>query len=152
MQDWIAGLSAITIFSMTVIQISPLKLDPWTVLGNALNKDLRKEMDGVKVDVNKKLTEVCSDIESVSKRVDKNTAAMEEQQAEDWRTKILRFSDEIMLGQIHSQEHFNQVLDDINRYEAYCRTHPDFINNKAVVSIQRIMAVYKKCLEENSFN
>lgn len=139
--EWCASGFGIAFAIMSLVQISPIKIDPWTWLGNAFFKGLYQRMD--KLD---------DKIDKVSLRVDQNTESMEERHAEDLRTKILRFSDEIFVRQIHSQEHFNQALDDINKYEQYCRTHPDFINNKAVVSIQRIMDVYKKCLAENSFN
>ena len=67
------------------------------------------------------------------------------------RARILTFNDELRRGVLHSQEHFSDCLDDIDHYEAYCRTHPDYPNNKAAAAMRHIKDVYDKCLIENSF-
>lgn len=68
-----------------------------------------------------------------------------------WRYRILRFDDEIRHDEKHTKEHFDQILEDITKYEKYCRAHPDFPNNKAVLAIKNIKDVYRKCTDESSF-
>ena len=64
-------------------------------------------------------------------RVDKIDAALnqhikntEEERARQARQRILRFSDEILFEKGHSKEHYDEILEDIDKYEAYCKEHP----------------------------
>lgn len=122
---------------MTLLQLSPIKIDPWTWLarkiGRAVNGELLDRMD--------KLEKVVAVMGKKS----------EEQAAKATRIRILRFGDEILHGAHHSKEHFDQILQDITEYEQYCREHPDFVNNMTVLTTKRIMEVYSDCFEENSF-
>lgn len=65
--------------------------------------------------------------------------------------RILRFDDEIRHGEKHSKEHFDQIIEDIDKYEDYCRDHPKFPNNKVVFAIRNIKNVYQKCTDEGTF-
>jgi hypothetical protein len=122
---------------MTLVQISPIKIDPWTwigrLIGRAINGEVLQKMD------------------SLSKDVAKNKADDDEQWASLSRSHILRFGDELLHGVDHSKEHFDQILLDISKYEHYCDTHEDYLNDVAHETIKRIKKTYQKCLEENSF-
>ena len=74
-----------------------------------------------------------------------------EQEAINCRYRILRFGDEVKHGTRHSQEHFEQILADIDAYEIYCKDHKDFKNNKTKVTTERILDVYRKCVETDDF-
>ena len=67
------------------------------------------------------------------------------------RIRILSASDEVMHGEKHSQEWWDQVLDDCSFYEIYCHDHKDFKNKKAVHATEHLSAVYSKVYESNSF-
>ena len=67
------------------------------------------------------------------------------------RQQILRFNDEILFNRKHSQEHFEEILDDINIYEKFCQTHDDYKNNKAEFAINNIKRTYDRCLQEKDF-
>ena len=64
---------------------------------------------------------------------------------------MLIFSDEIREGKNHSQEHYNQIIEDLDDYEAFCNSHPDYTNNKANASASLINRSYQDKLENNSF-
>ena len=51
----------------------------------------------------------------------------------------------------HSEEYFNQILDDITKYEQYCEQHPDFLNARTMATKQIIKEVYTKCMKEKDF-
>lgn len=68
-----------------------------------------------------------------------------------WRYRILRFDDEIRHNDRHTREHFDQIMEDITKYERYCAEHPDFPNNKAVFAVQNIKNVYQRCTTEGTF-
>lgn len=74
-----------------------------------------------------------------------------ENEATTCRYRIFRFNDEILHDQKHTKEHFDQILEDITRYERYCDGHPEYENNKAVMAIGNIKRVYQKCADDNAF-
>ena len=68
------------------------------------------------------------------------------------RKRILRFNDELLhKTPQHSKEHFVEILSDIDDYEHYCDTHPDYPNNRAVLAIENIKRVYAECLKNDDF-
>lgn len=109
-------------------------------IGKSMNKDVMDKLESVQEEL-KDLGEKHNKLE---KRMDKDDA-------DECRTKILRFADELRRDVKHSEEFFNQILADISHYKNYCRTHPDYQNDKAVNAIAKIENVYQKCMEENSF-
>lgn len=134
-----AGLygSGVIILLMTLIQISPIKINPWSWIGRCIGRAINGE--------------VLEKVETLTRDVKQNKADDDEQWASLSRTHILRFGDEILHGMSHSKEHFNQVLLDISKYEQYCESHPQYINNIATATIQQIKKTYQKCLDENNF-
>lgn len=90
-------------------------------------------------------------INNLDKKMDKLQKSNDEWLALTWRYRILRFDDEIRHDDKHTKEHFDQILEDITKYERFCKDNPDFENNKAVLAIENIKNVYKKCTNEGSF-
>ena len=122
---------------MTLIQIAPIKLNPWTWIGRSIGRAINGE--------------VLEKVEALSRDVKKNKADDDEQWASLSRAHILRFGDELLHGVSHSKEHFDQILLDISKYEKYCKENPLYMNNIANATIQQIKKTYQKCLEENKF-
>ena len=126
-----------TIGGATLVQLSPIKVDPWTwvakAIGRAINAEVIEKVDKLETDLLKL----------------KNHS--EEHAAKACRIRILRFGDEILHGKHHSKEHFDQILMDITEYEHYCESHPEFKNNITVITTSRIMSTYEQCLEDHSF-
>lgn len=122
---------------LTLIQIAPVKINPWSWLakniGKAINGEVVEKVDNLSTDI-RNLRDEC-----------------EEREATACRTRILRFGDEILHDVRHSKEHFDQILIDITAYENYCASHPDFRNNVAVATIKRINQVYAQCISNNNF-
>ena len=138
--QWALALAALA----TLIEITPIKLDPWTALFRAIGKVMNK-------DIADKLDQQAKDVESLHTQTQNITARLEQKDAEDARNHILRFGDEIKNKVRHSEEYFNQILDDITKYEQYCETHKDFKNARTVATVQIINEVYQKCLKEKDF-
>ena len=68
------------------------------------------------------------------------------------RERILRFNSEIMSdNKTHNKEYYDEILSDIDKYEHYCLNHPDYPNNKAMLSIENIKKTYADLLERNDF-
>lgn len=142
--DWLKTGGGIVLLMLTLVQITPIKINPWSavarIIGKAMNKDMMDKLESVETDV-KNLKEKHDNLEN---RMDKDDA-------DGCRTRILRFADELRRGVEHSEEFFNQILDDISDYERYCSEHPEYKNSKAVNAIAKIDKVYQKCMGENSF-
>ncbi len=83
--------------------------------------------------------------------MDKLQKSSDEGMALTWRYRILRFDDEVRHDDKHTKEHFDQILEDITKYEKHCKENPDFENNKASLAIDNIKKVYKKCTDEGTF-
>lgn len=90
-------------------------------------------------------------ISNLDKKIDKLQCSSDQGMAYTWRYRILRFDDEIRHGEKHSKEHFDQIIEDIDKYEDYCRDHPEFPNSKVVFAIRNIKNVYQKCTDECTF-
>lgn len=90
-------------------------------------------------------------IEKIEKDIEALRGEAAEDRADNARIRILQFSDECRHGTKHSKEHFDQINQDIDRYRAYCNSHPDYQNNRSVQAIANIERIYQKCLADNSF-
>lgn len=67
------------------------------------------------------------------------------------RIRILTASDEVIHGTRHSQEWWDQVLDDCTFYEQYCASHKNFLNKKAQHATEHLNNVYVKIYQKNDF-
>lgn len=96
-----------------------------------------------------KTEEVMKEIKAIRQEIKDLKEDLDEHIATNARVRILQFSDECRHGLKHSKESFDQVHQDIDYYNAYCRSHPDYENSRAVAAIEHIRAVYTKCLANN---
>ena len=133
-----------TVVVLTLVQITPIKLNPWSWLGRKIGRMLNGEV----LDQMDKLN---TKVDNVDKELSDHKAKSAEREATQCRSRILRFGDEILHGVLHSHEHYLQILLDIDEYEEYCDAHPDYRNNVAVATIKHIKKMYQKHLEEDSF-
>lgn len=75
----------------------------------------------------------------------------EDDKARTRRYRILRFYDEMCEGREHSESHFEDILDDIDKYELYCETHKDFKNNRGKAAMKYITDSYAKLKTTGGF-
>lgn len=131
------GSAAALAVLATIIQIAPLKINPWSALARAIGRAVNRE-------VIEKVDKLERDVGTINDKVDEGGAKTA-------RARILRFGDEIIHGVKHSKEHFDDVLDDIADYERYCDEHPDFKNGKTGLTSHLIKETYKGCLKKHDF-
>ena len=68
------------------------------------------------------------------------------------RQRILRFNADLMRGDnCYTHEYFVDVLRDIDEYEDFCRSHPGYKNNRAVMAIANIKRVYEQHEKDEDF-
>ena len=132
---------------LSLIQISPIKLDPWTWIGNAFNKDVLDMINQLE----KRIDKVEEGVDLANNKCDQYSAQREEDKVVATRRRILNFNDELIWEKPHSKETFDQVLRDITYYESYCDSHKGFCNSQANAAIRNINRTYDKCCEDHSF-
>ena len=149
------GWGVIAVAILSCIQIAPIKLNPWSFmakhLGKALTEEPCKIMAGNMSQLETSLVEIEKSVRALEKKLEETEDKAEEDRAITARVRILRFNDELLRPMRHSKESFDQALEDVDRYENYCRAHPEFKNNKTVLSIANIKKVYKRQLATHDF-
>lgn len=127
----------VVIFLMSLIQITPIKINPWSYILKKMSESITGE--------------IISNIEGLKNDVNTVEENLERQVAISCRSRILVFGDEIIRGNKHSKEHFNHILNDITLYEQYCDDNPHFINNMTKLTAERIKETYSECMMKNTF-
>lgn len=136
-QELLVGSGGAILLLMTLLQIAPIKVNPWSwiakAIGRAINADVLKEIYTVKSDLAEHI------------RTD------DARNADLHRARILRFNNELIRDIPHTREEFLEVLQDIDAYEAYCKIHTDYSNGRAVHAIANIGRVYDERLQKRDF-
>ncbi len=127
----------ILLVTMTLIQVAPIKVNPWSTIAKAVGRAINGE--------------VIAKVEQLERDLEGMKEAQEERDAISCRSRILHFGDETIHGVRHTKEHFDQILRDITNYERYCDSHPNFENNTTVLTSQRIKDIYEHCLKSADF-
>ena len=127
----------ILLVTMTLIQVAPIKVNPWSTIAKAVGRAINGE--------------VIAKVEQLERDLEGMKEAQEERDAISCRSRILHFGDETIHGVRHTKEHFDQILLDITNYERYCDSHPNFENNTTVLTSQRIKDIYENCLKSADF-
>ena len=94
-----------------------------------------------------KQDQIISEINEMKSELNKHIEDDEKHRADMSRARILRFSDELRRGISHSEESFNNILEDIDNYISYCTQHESvYINSKANAAIRNIKTTHDKCI------
>lgn len=129
---------------LTVIEITPIKINPWSAvfkwLGKAINADVLSELNDVKA------AQLAT-----QDALDEHIRIDDERNADMHRQRILAFNNELLRDIPHTQEDFIEVLTEIDCYETYCSTHPDYKNKRAIHAVAHIGRVYDERLEKHDF-
>ena len=131
------GVVGLLIILIGMIKIPKIELNIWNLIGRTIGRSINKE--------------VLEQVSQLTIEVDILKREEELERARQARQRILRFNDEILFNKRHSKEHFDEVLEDIDTYEAYCDSHENYENNKAVLAISTIREVYRECLKDHDF-
>jgi hypothetical protein len=129
-QEIAGGGGCLLLALMTIVQIAPIKINPWSWLAEAIGRAINAE---------------------VIKKLDAHITMDDRRTADGHRARILHFNNELLRDIGHTQEEFFEVLAEIDAYEKYCREHPEYPNNRAVLAIENIQEVYKERLKKRDF-
>ena len=129
-QELLAGGGGLLLVMMTLVQIAPVKVNPWSWMARAIGRAINAE---------------------VIKKLDAHITMDDRRCADGHRARILHFNNELLRDIDHTKEEFTEVLAEIDAYELYCREHPEYPNNRAVLAIKNIQEVYMERLKQHDF-
>ena len=138
------GGGGILLVLLTIVQIAPIKLNPWSALARMLGRAINAE--------------VLTDLEEVKKSqretreiLDTHIQTDDERNADAHRQRILQFNNELIREIPHTREDFIEILAVIDFYERYCKEHPNYKNNRAAHAIANIGRTYDDRLKKHDF-
>lgn len=135
------GIGAVVlVVVLSLIEVSKIEINPWSWLGNIFNRELRNKIDSQATQIDK----LSQKVSNIQNEVNENSAMSS-------RYRILRFDDEIRHEVVHTKEHYDQIIVDIDIYEQFCKRNPEFRNNLAHMAIANIKKMYDKHNADNSF-
>ena len=144
MQDYILEAALGILGGMTLLQVAPIKIDPWSwiarQIGRAINGEVLKELENVKAGQRE-----------TQAKLDNHVRLDDERNADTHRTRILQFNTELLRGIEHTREDFIEILSVIDLYERYCHEHPEYQNNRAVHAIANIGRIYDDLQRKRAF-
>lgn len=130
-QEIITNGGGVLVVVMTLVQIAPVKINPWSWLARAIGKAMG--------------------LDRIEKKLDAHILMDDRRTADGHRARILHFNNELLRDIDHTKEEFTEVLLEIDEYEKYCDKHPEYPNNRAVLAIENIREVYKERLKRHDF-
>lgn len=110
----------------------------------AANKARKKERDEADRAIMQKL-------EELSAKLGEHIEQDECRWADNARSRILIFGDEVRRSIPHTKEAWDDILHDIDRYETFCSDHEHYENNRAAATIANMKSAYKKHIQNNDF-
>ena len=143
LKDGVSIGGLILILILTVVQITPIKWNPWdrilSWVGDRLNTKVNTKID----DVNQK-------VDDLEKKLDAHVSESEARDLKDTRKNILDFANSCMYKRKHTKEQFDFVIKECDDYEIFIETN--HIKNGVISSaIREIRRLYDICIQENSF-
>lgn len=124
------NLTLTFIGAFTIIQISPIKIDPWTWIVNLLKKWL--------------LGDIVHQIAELKTEID-------DERARTKRWNILNFANSCRQGTSHTKEEWEHCLDELYLYEKHCEEHN--IPNGVMVECSRYLkTTFRELLNDESFH
>lgn len=102
-QELLTGGGGLVVLALTVIQVAPVKINPWSAIAKAIGRAINAE--------------VLAELEQTRIRLDNHIKTDDERAADMHRARILRFNQELIRQIPHTREEFIEVLTEIDRYQ-----------------------------------
>lgn len=149
-KEWLTAVGA-ALGLTALVQISPIKINPWTWAWNGLKRGWRGFTRSLTAPVLEQIEENRRQLEAMDQKLTAHIAVDDSREADKVRGHILRFNNELMRDVAHTEEEFVDTLAQIDWYHSYCQSHPDYKNSRAVHAIANIERVYDDRLKNNDF-
>lgn len=150
----ITALPVVVTVLSVFVEISPVKINPLTMLFSWIGKIMLKDLEGMVLensDAISKNSEAITNLEkTTNERFDAHIKSEDEKEAKRLRANIIAFADSCRVGNKHTENHFENVFREISEYYNYCVKHDiknHFIDEEHVY----IREVFRKCKQDNNF-
>lgn len=139
----------IFILSSGIIQISPIKINPYSALVKwigdvacaSTREDINKLFDKIdRVEVKQAETEskLNTSITILQTNLSNIEKVNKENEIKNIRRQILLFYEDLRSGEDKPLDSFHSILADIDEYKKYCSEHPDFKNGYTTNAVEII--------------
>lgn len=135
----------------TLIQISPVKINPWSWLGKMLNWIWRQFCRSLNADVLDELAQVKETQKATATKLENHIKLDDRREADKVRASILQFNNELLRDIPHTKEEFVEILAKIDWYNDFCKENADYKNCRAVHAIANIERCYDERLQKHDF-
>lgn len=129
-------VGAITILAL-FIRVPKLDIPIWSWIlkgiGDSLNGSLKAQ-----------IKELSDKVNSISDSLEGHKKQQEVDDIKNCRVRFIRFDDEIRRGVKQGQEHWEDIMNDVDKYKKYCLDHPEFPNSKADKAIAHLTDTYNR--------
>lgn len=135
----------------TLVQISPIKINPWSWIWKMLKLLWRGFCRSLNADVLDKLSEVEAAQKDTKQKLENHIMLDDQREADKVRARILQFNNELLRDIPHTKEEFVEILSKIDWYNNFCEKNKDYKNSRAVHAIANIERVYDERLQKHDF-
>ena len=130
---WIvAGIAALSV----IIEITPIKLNPWSWILRGLGRMLNAD--------------VTEDLKQTNEELKVLAQKMDDHEIDQLRWNILDFANSCRNGVHHSREEFAHVFAAFDNYERILRDR-GMSNGQVMQDFAFIQKIYDHCMEKNDF-
>ena len=116
-QELLTGGGGLVVLALTVIQVAPVKINPWSAIAKAIGRAINAE--------------VLAELERTRIKLDNHIKTDDERAADMHRARILQFNNELIRNIPHTREEFIEILAEIDGYEKFCKRNPNYPNSRA---------------------
>lgn len=120
----------------TLVQVSPIKINPWSALlkwvGNQINGELHKELSDIK-----------EDVETLKREAD-------EKEARRLRADIFDFANSCRNNRKHTKDEFENIFRDYDDYMKIIHSR-EIKNGFLEAECEYIRSIFRECQQKNSF-
>ena len=169
LQHWGLSIVAILFLLSALFKLTKREIDPlgavigW--IGRHLTKDVRKDVETLKTDLDKFEKKTTKDMDDMKKGTAKNCQELKtrldemegaQQKSNDMQTiqtirsYILDFANSCFNKRKHTKLEFENIIEENSKYEELIKKY-DVKNNVYKEDYDFIMKIYHKCQEEGSF-
>lgn len=124
------------LLTMTVVQVAPIKIDPWKFIFEKIGGWLNSS--------------IIARVESIERKLDNHILEYEHDKVEGMRTKILDFANACMNNRPQTQEAYVYMLKICDNYEEYIQSNGQR-NGEVSLAMNEIKRLYSENMQNNSF-
>lgn len=130
------NLTLSIVFVLSMIEISPIKINPWGYIAKLFKKAV--------------VGEISEKIDCMEKKIGSIEKVVADSKVDQMRWDILDFSNSCRNGRKHSREEWMHLIDQITKYDQIC-TEMNIENGVIEIESKYLKELYKDRLKQNDF-